>query len=634
MKKQYYVISALMMLSVFAATGKQNQAEAAEKKTKLEQGTLTISGKGVMPEKLKVKNKNKVKKVVIKRGITTISNSAFKNYKNLKTVVIPKSVKKIGWDSFSGTAIQKLTVPASVTSIGQNSFSGMTKLEKLTVPGNFTIKTKVGDDCSYTICNKVDTVEFNTPLNLKRAAAFTSNNYLVKKSDSKYKSIGGVIYSKDGKSLVRVPYQRKELVIDNGCEHFALQAVLASNKDNEGDPADGCQLEKITIPSSVKRVESKQYAGLIKDEKYKNSEQSTLTVDIQTKQLDGNSLNELMVWLGIKPEEMQKQLPGQISLENNMYLSNDGILLKYVGDEKEVTVPSTVKKIGGYAFYRKQAVEQVKMPESVAGIGDAAFEMSGLKTLTLPKTLTSLGDYVFANTKITEIQIPEGLKTIPAGMFSGCALKKIVIPDSVEKIGNGAFCDCQYVTEIQMGKSVKEIGESSFNGTVFTNLTLPASVTKVGSQAFGNDGGNAPKSRIITVNGSSKGINPFAFKAATDQFIYQNSNKEMRTFFDSSYGNLKKLKASVTFRWNKVKGASGYQVVFSADSKFKKGKKITLKQSKKKATVTLNIKKSQVKKTTYHRGVNVYGKIRPYKVVNGKKVYGRWTVNTFSCDEY
>ena len=184
------------------------------------------------------------------------------------------------------------------------------------------------------------------------------------------------------------------------------------------------------------------------------------------------------------------------------------------------------------------------------------------------------------------------------------------------------------------GKSVKEIGESSFNGTMFTNLTLPASVTKVGSQAFGNDWENAPKSRIITVNGSSKGINPFAFKAATDQFIYQNSNKEMRTFFDSSYGNLKKLKASVTFRWNKVKGASGYQVVFSADSKFKKGKKITLKQSKKKATVTLNVKKSQVKKTTYHRGVKVYGKIRPYKVVNGKKVYGRWTVNTFSCDEY
>ena len=67
MKKQYYVISALMMLSVFAATGKQNQAEAAEKKTKLEQGTLTISGKGAMPENLKVKNKNKVKKVVIKR---------------------------------------------------------------------------------------------------------------------------------------------------------------------------------------------------------------------------------------------------------------------------------------------------------------------------------------------------------------------------------------------------------------------------------------------------------------------------------------------------------------------------------------------------------------------------------------
>lgn len=667
MKKQWYVFSTAIVLSILSVAGGSGQAEAAKKpavKAELKKGTLTISGKGAMPAKLKVKNKNKVKKVVIKKGVTTISNNAFKNYKNLKTAVIPKSVTKIGWQSFSGTSIKKLTIPSSVKTIGQEAFSNMAKLEKLTIPGKFSIKVKKGDDRSNSVCNKVETVAFNTKLNVKRTAAFTSNNFIVSKSDSKYKSIDGVIYSKDGKSIVRVPFMRKELVIDAGCEHFALQSVLDTDVDHEGDPLEGCQVKKIVIPPSVKRVESAQYPGICRNERYLSGEEKEgITLEIQSKQLDGTSLNELITWLGAKPQEVMKQLPEQIRFVNNMYISADGVLLTYIGKEKEITIPTGVKKIGSYAFYWVRCVEKLNLPEGLTEIGDYAFcnssdsvngkelkvsfpstlrkignhafENNSMKALVLPKTITSYGEYAFANNQMTEIILPETMKTIPAGMLSGCSLKKIVIPDSVVTIGDGAFEDCSDATEIQFGKSVKEIGKGAFRRVKFTSLTLPATISRIGSGAFANDWEDAPKTRSITIAGSSKGIENFAFRTPEDTLIYKKSSKEMRTFFDSSYGNLTKLKAKISFQWNKVEGAGGYQAVFSTDSKFKKNKKtIMMKKNLKKASVSLTVKKSQVKKGASCKTVTVYGKIRPYKVVEGKKVYGRWTVNTFQCEEY
>lgn len=591
--KKHYIITAGVLLSVLAIAGNERQAQAAKEtavKAELKKGTLTISGKGAMPAKLEIKNKNKVKKVVIKKGVSSISNNIFKNYKNLKTVVIPKTVTKIGWQSFSGTSIKKLSVPSGVKTIGQEAFSNISKLEKLTIPGKFSIKAMKGDDRSNMVCNKVDTVAFNTKLDIKRTSAFTSDNFIVSKSDTKYKSIDGVIYSKDGKSIVRVPFMRKELVIDGSCEHFALQSVLAVNVDNEGDPVGGCQVKKIVIPPSVKKVESAQYSGICRDESFFSGERNEgIELEIQSKQLDGASLNELIVWLGVKPQEIMRQCPERIRVVNNMYISSDGILLKYTGTEKEITIPSEVKKIGNHAF-----------------------ENNRIKSLVLPNTVTSYGEYAFVNNPITDVALPETMKTVPAGMFSGCGLKRIVIPDSV-----------------------LTIGERAFYGVNFSSLTLPATISHVGSGAFANDGEDAPETRNITISGSSKGVENFAFKTPEDTLAYKKSNREMRTFFDSSYGNLKKLTAQIAFKWNKVKGADGYQAVFSADKEFKKNKKtIMLRKNRKKADVSVKVKKSQIKRGENVKTVVVYGKIRPYKVINGKKVYGRWTVNKFQCDEY
>ena len=77
-----------------------------------------------------------MKKVIIKKGITSISDTAFRNMKNLKTVKIPSTVKKIGYESFYDTAIKEVKIPSSVKKIGNHAFKSK-KLRKLTLPGNF-----------------------------------------------------------------------------------------------------------------------------------------------------------------------------------------------------------------------------------------------------------------------------------------------------------------------------------------------------------------------------------------------------------------------------------------------------------------------------------------------------------------
>ncbi len=72
-------------------------------------------------------------------------------------------------------------------------------------------------------------------------------------------------------------------------------------------------------------------------------------------------------------------------------------------------------------------------------------------------------------------------------------------------------------------------------------------------------------------------------------------------------------KKTAKLAWKKVKGAKGYQIKYSTSKKFKKSK--TKTKTSKKNKITL-------KKLTKNR---YYIKVRAYKKVNGKKVYGKYS---------
>lgn len=69
--------------------------------------------------------------------------------------------------------------------------------------------------------------------------------------------------------------------------------------------------------------------------------------------------------------------------------------------------------------------------------------------------------------------------------------------------------------------------------------------------------------------------------------------------------------------WKTISGVTGYEVTYSTSKKFTK-----------KSTKTVTIKKAKTKKTTLKKlkgGKKYYVKVRAYKIVNGKKIYGSWS---------
>ncbi len=74
-------------------------------------------------------------------------------------------------------------------------------------------------------------------------------------------------------------------------------------------------------------------------------------------------------------------------------------------------------------------------------------------------------------------------------------------------------------------------------------------------------------------------------------------------------------KKKLTVKWKKVNSCAGYQIVVSKKKNMKKGKKITVKGWKK--------TKKAIKKLSGRK--KYYVRIRAWKTVDGKKVYGAWS---------
>lgn len=570
----YAGMIASLTMGIFISGAGQQKVEAKTKVTyTLKKGTLTIKGKGAMPAKMKFRRNKKIKKVIIKKGVTSISYEAFALCKNLNSVTIPSTVKTIGIRSFYGTKISKITVPSKTKTIGQGAFGSCKSLKTIVMPGDFKLKLEedTDDKLWYVASDQsaVDTITFNTKLKLANVSYLSANNLVVAKNDPSYQSIEGVIYTKDGKGIVRVPQKRTELKIKEGCTEFNMQSVLYNSTDSEGDEFNNCsKLKKIVIPSSVKSINKIKY----KTDRADACDMHVDTIEIVPKDFDANSLYALGSSLGknITIESLMKLLPDQITYKDHMYITKDHGLLKYDGKDANVEIPEEITWIAPEAFYRNETLKNVKLPS-----------------------------------KIT---------TIEENTFYGCSeLEAVIIPDQVTMIGKSEFDECTVLKSVTFGKSLKVIKDHAFASVNIRNFTIPSGIQKIETGAFAG----INQIGTVTFEGSTKYVAADAFMNSTGiKLVYKKGIKEAQTELSYDYiiarknGNNK-----VRTTWQPVSGANGYQLKFSTDKKFKKVLK------------TVMVKKNVSNATTYvkNKKKTLYIKVRPYQTINKKNVYGRWS---------
>ena len=99
---------------------------------------------------------------------------------------------------------------------------------------------------------------------------------------------------------------------------------------------------------------------------------------------------------------------------------------------------------------------------SVTSIGDCAFYgRDRLTNITIPDSVTSIGESAFRYCEsLTSVTIGDGVTSIGDWEFAGCSsLTSIVIPDSVTFIGNSAFTGCDSLTTVYYRGSEAEWNE-------------------------------------------------------------------------------------------------------------------------------------------------------------------------------
>ncbi len=169
------------------------------------------------------------------------------------------------------------------------------------------------------------------------------------------------------------------------------------------------------------------------------------------------------------------------------FVNDAGVLRKYVGFAKEITIPKQVKCIGDHAFMDNYSVERIYVPDGVK-IEEQAFQgCKSLKEIRLPSDCHELGFGTFMDCHaLEEVHLPNTLKILEGSVFTSCkSLQSIALPPTLKKIGQSAFKSCTKLTNISLPDGLKVIGKGAFQNCIsLQKIVIPETVTDIGSDAF------------------------------------------------------------------------------------------------------------------------------------------------------
>ncbi len=211
-----------------------------------------------------------------------------------------------------------------------------------------------------------------------------------------------------------------------------------------------------------------------------------------------------------------------------------------------VSLPTTLEKIGKFAFYHCRSLKSITIPSSVTFIDAAAcFAQCGnLTSIVVDKNNTTYDSRNNCNAIIETTtnkllvgcpttKIPSGIEIIGACAFfdyyNAPTEYSIVIPEGVTTIEYDAFNYNRKLKSITLPSTLKTIGHRAFYNAGFESIVIPKNVEHIGENALGS-----PK-EVTLLNPTPPTLTSYPFSTSYLEtiFIPYNSSEEYNKYWEN-----------------------------------------------------------------------------------------------------
>jgi len=431
MKKTILLFIASVLLSITSALAQGGTTGPLT--WEINNGTLTISGEGEMPD--------------------YNGDQPWYDYKDdIHTLVIESGVSSIGYDAFSYfDNLTSVTISNTVLSINDYAFAHCEKLPSILFPdGLKSIADWAFVECSALtsvfLSKSVITIE---PTSFARCYSLTSIE--VDSENTGYASENGILFNKDKSAIICYPAGKGgSYVIPNSVKTIGDGAFYFCTT-----------LTAITIPNNVTSIGAGAFISC--------TSLTSLTIPNGVTSIGVNTFLYCTNLTSVT-------IPSSVTSIGQSAFNNCTSLIS-------ITIPAGVTSIGGSAFRSCTSITSIVIPNSVTTIGDNAFnDCTNLISIAIPTGVTSIEWCTFLScTSLTSIDIPNSVTTIEYNAFGNCTnLTSITIPKSTISIGHSVFDNCTNLHLITNLNPVPvDISSDVFNGVDPSACTLKVSMGSV-----------------------------------------------------------------------------------------------------------------------------------------------------------
>ena len=478
-------------------------------------------------------------KYTMESNVTAVGESAFRNNKHLKQVVLADSVTIIDRYAFEGcTALSKVEFPLSLETLRSRAFSGCSALTVANITGRIT---RLGEG-AFAGCTSLATVSFPSTLEYINTGCFRDCISLKKLDLKNIKSIGGGgLFNCQALEELHIPaglgfhssdyhsdspgsynsflgnnLKLKNISVDSANPYYCSVDGVLYSKDKTtlySYPAGKENKEFSTIESAT-RIEEYAFYGA------NNLESLTVYASniIGFYAFDGCDSVTKLAFMGEKlfnisdsyfPNlrslefsddikglfeitwfSLNTKLPSEVVLPNGFYDVKKMLLEEY-SPFKTIYIFKTPElfeeeQVGNIIYRLTERKEQLKK----ANIDLIRLDENGSCGENATFVLDKNGKLVITGTGavdsfpwseyprfIKEVVIGEGISSIGANAFAGCALKKITLPSS---LAEGTDLSAIVPPEPACDKNCVFVGWDKTEGTVDDDITITASFKHLG----------------------------------------------------------------------------------------------------------------------------------------------------------